>query len=296
MKFITLSVLFIGLSLASCREGKNEHTHKPPGSTSRKNELNLVNNNVDVLNKVSINFSAGYKRNIQPVCRGINGCLHICDHFRQVQCKQLSADKVVTFWLNKINTYTSWEQAQRDLYLIATEPDISSFLKNMDKENQVAQALFNLNTSASCSTGEQDIGFSYSPSAALYLTKGTDSSSTDPAQQEAQDTSQQEAQDTSEMKKIIDASATSFSLQVFIGFIKKCFGHNTRTFSEMAIQIENKDAFNIGHEVISNACSENNECIRLAYCDINSELVWNELPKDIKTPGCEYSNFVEVLP
>ena len=283
MKFITLLILFISLSLVSC--GKKKKDDRRNDRVDKSDEINLVHNDVDVYSKISINFNAGYDRRIQPICRGINGCLHICDHFEQSNCKQLSADQVVLFWLNKISTYTSWEQAQRDLHLITTEPDISSFLKNMDKENQVAQALFYLSTAAVCPTGKQNFGFTHSPHATLFL---KDSSSTS--------TVALQGQEKPKMKKIIDASTTPFNPQIFIGFIKKCFGHNTRTFSEMAIHIENKDAFNIGHQVISKACNGNDECIRLAYCDINSELVWNELHEDITAPGCEYSNFVEILP
>ena len=97
-------------------------------------------------------------------------------------------------------------------------------------------------------------------------------------------------------KKIMDGSVIPFNLQVFAGFIKLCFGHNTRTFSEVAAEIENKKAFEIGHQVIVKACSGNSECIRLAYCSIDSELVWDQLPDNIRELGCGYDNFTEMLP
>ena len=326
--------------------------------------LQLVNNevNVDIFQKVSVNFiGKGHnRRNIQPICRGINGCLHVCEYFNYPKCKQLSAYKVVSLWLNKIGSYDNWEQAMNDLTLVATNLDVSAFLKNVDQNNRVVQALLSLYTSANCPMNNaQNIFFSFSPAASLYLKSSPASaeelSSVDAAagaepppvdaaagaepppvdvavagaegeavtppvdvaagaddppvvdaaageEEVVADSSEDdsapevsEVQGQSESKKIVDGSVIPFNLQVFAGFVKSCFGYNTRTFSEMAVQIENKDAFDIAHKVLSKSCGENSECIRLAYCAVGSDLVWDQLQESVKAPGCEYDNFVEVL-
>lgn len=347
MRFLTISVLLVSVSLVSCaRRFDNVKGHNK--RKGKLNQLQVVRNevNVDVFQKVSVNYFVGNKRrNIQPICRGIDGCLQVCEYFKYTKCKQLSADKVASFWLNKIGEYNSWEHARNDLNLIATSPDVSSFLKNVDKDNHVVRSLLRLNTSADCPMNNtQNIYFSYSPSASLYLTSSppapeeegaedadADSSAADssavatppPAAVEAADAEAEAATvedattedavveaDTapaeeeevvvsnspSVRKKIVDGSVIPFDLQVFAGFVKSCFGYNTRTFSEMAVQIENQDAFDIAHTVLSKSCGENSECIRLAYCAIDSDLVWGKLQESVKQPGCEFDNFVEMLP
>ena len=438
MKFLIIPILLI--SLISC--GKHRMRQKHPGG-DEMNTVNLVKNevNVDILHKVSVKFISGVKskRNIQPICRGINGCLHICEYLDNGRCKQLSVNQVVLFWLNKISEYTSWEQAHNDLNLIATAPDISSFLQNVDKDNRIVQSLFSLSTSANCPVGNsQNIFFSYSPHASLYLgspiqsseassakdvgdasvpvsigsvnsvvnvskeassgvaflvdeanaeaakeaeavaKEGVEAATAEEGAKEAEAVAEEGAEATtateegakeaetvaaeegaeattateegakeaeavaaeegaeattateegakeaeavaaeegveaataeegakdnvnnfvamSKPKKIIDSLDVPFNLPIFIGFIKQCFGYNTRTFSEMAIQIENKKAFEIGHQVISKACGENDTCIRLAYCAIDSNLVQVQLKKEMKKLGCEYNSFVELLP
>ena len=318
MRFLTISILLVSLSLISCaRRFDNVKKHNKQG---KQTPLQVVNNevNVDVFQKVSVNYFVGNnRRNIQPICRGIDGCLSVCEYFDYAKCKQLSADEVVSFWLNKISEYNSWEQARNDLDLIATNLNVSSFLKNVDQDNHVVRNLLRLNTSADCPMNNtQIIYFSYSPSASLYLksTPSLDEASAPAAGEEVaeptapppvevvvpaageEDAEPAASSDSSDRKKIVDGSVIHFDLQVFMGFIKSCFGYNTRTFSEMAVQIENQDAFEIAHAVLSKSCGENSECVRLAYCEIGSDLVWDKLQESVKAPGCEYGNFVEMLP
>ena len=100
-----------------------------------------------------------------------------------------------------------------------------------------------------------------------------------------------------EFKKIIDGSMLSFDLPVFRGFIKQCFGYKRpRSFSQVAVEIENKSAFEIGHQALFKACGGNNECVRLAYCAMDSDMVWSYVTEDIKALGCGYDEFVEMLP
>lgn len=346
MRFLIISTLFVSLSLVSCGR-RFDNVKKRNAKGGKSTSLQVVQNevSVDIFQKFSFNtvVRRGHKRKIQPICRGINGCLRVCKHFDSPKCKQLSADKVVSFWLNKIGTYKSWEQVINDLKLIATKPDVSVFLKNMDQNNRVVQALFRLNTSADCPMNKAgNILFSHSPSPSLYLKSPaaavasvTEDGSTplpqsplsaadnaaaggqpeevdepddesDDEKDEPDPDKQEEAavqakgpttgEEESNKKKIIDGSVILFDLQVFVGFIKKCFGYKSRTFSEMAAQTENKEAFEIGHAVLSQACNGNSECVRLAYCEIGSDLVWNNLQESVKEPGCDYDKFVEMLP
>ena len=100
-----------------------------------------------------------------------------------------------------------------------------------------------------------------------------------------------------EVKKIIDGSILSFDLSVFRGFVKQCFGYQRpRSFSQVAVEIENRAAFEIGHQALFKACGGNNECVRLAYCAIDSDMVWSYVTEDIKALGCGYDEFVEMLP
>ncbi len=480
MKFLILPVLFISLSFISCGR-KVENIKK---RTEKQGRLQFVNddavnvNEVNVENiyqKISFNFINRKRstRTIQPICRGIEGCLSVCKHLQYPKCKQLSVDQVISVWSNQIISYDNWEQAQSDLKLIATKLDVSDFLQIVDEDNQIVQALFNLNTSARCPVNDAEhIRYSYRPSASLYYlennmqgsdveihpesTDGSEAAADagaagdaaakqaeadagaadagaadagaadagaagddvaeqaeadagaadagaadagaagDDAQAEADagaadagaadagaadagvadagaagDAAQAEAdnadcvpkvdfaaianapegqsqikecpkssgvqfkivagQDQNEddksdeaaavppetvepeaddpveheaaaaqqmpsRKKIMDGSVIPFNLQVFAGFIKQCFGHNTRTFSEVAAEIENQKAFEIGHQVITKACSGNSECVRLAYCSIDSELVWDQLPDAVIELGCEYDSFTEMLP
>ncbi|MDE0118580.1 MAG: hypothetical protein OXM55_01045 [Bdellovibrionales bacterium] len=100
-----------------------------------------------------------------------------------------------------------------------------------------------------------------------------------------------------EFKKIIDGSMLSFDLPVFRGFIKQCFGYKRpRSFSQVAVEIENKFAFELGHQALFKACGGNNECVRLAYCAMDSDMVWSYVTEDVKALGCGYDEFVEMLP
>lgn len=400
MKFLILSVVFLSLSFVSCNEG-----WKPSGNIVKNDDdtdtirnLTFVQRALDVnVEKVSINFMTRRKnRRIQTICRGVDGCLQVCEYFDHIKCKQFSVDQVISFWLGKIGSYTEWSQAEKDLNLIATESEVSAFLKNVDQENDVTSALFSLSTSTECPMGEQNIFYSYSPEPSLYVGPpqlDDDSSSADTDADTFGDSGDQDSDNTAlpddsalpdntalsnneilssgnviivtallpvntdatdgagdnitgdvtgsgvdstgadatdagdvtgsgvdvdvdatdanananagddmlyqevqENKKIVDGSIlTQFNLPLFRGFIKKCFGHETKTFSEMAVEIENHEAFDIGHDVISKACGGNSECIRLAYCAIDSDWVWKKLEKNVKSAGCEYENFVEML-
>ena len=176
MKFLILPVLFISLSFISCGR-KVENIRK---RTEKQGRLQFVNDNAvnvnevnveNVFQKISFNFinRRRSKRTIQPVCRGIEGCLSVCKHLNYPKCKQLSVDQVISVWSNQIISYKSWEQAQSDLKLIATKSDVSDFLQIVDEDNQIVQALFNLNTSAKCPVNDAErIRYSYRPSASLY--------------------------------------------------------------------------------------------------------------------------------
>ena len=208
----------------------------------------------------------------------MDGCLHVCEYFKHSDCKQLVVKDVVKFWLNRINTYNSWTQAQKDLNLIAVEPSVAEFLKNIDTDNQVVWNLFNLSSSARCNIQRGlPIFFSYSPSASLYV--GPNKEVATSAQRN---------------KKIIDGARVPFNLNVFSGWIKKCFGYNTRTFAQLALEIENQYAFEIGGKALLKACSDNTECVRLAYCSMEPQ-VWEQVGEDIKTSTCTYDSFTEML-
>ncbi len=370
VKLLILSVLFLSLSLVSCNRGFRNLRDDTRDTGDEGKIRNLTFMDVDISQqKVSINFMRGRKnknKKMKAICRGVDGCLHVCNYFDYKKCKQFSVDQVISFWLGKIGSYTEWSQAEKDLNLIATDPKVSAFLKNEDQDHHVARALFSLNISADCPMGEKNILYQYSPEPSLYIGPalvGPESEpdfpsleefeeivinekniktkeeytakrseddelkrfpsepeksyedfewpeldeeititefngnaredSVDDAQEEAADRPSQEVQ---ENKKIVDGSMLiQFNFPIFRGFIKKCFGHKTRAFSEMAVEIENQPAFEIGHDVISNACGGNSECIRLAYCSIDSERVWRKLDESVKSAGCEYENFVEMM-
>ena len=492
-----LILLVFCLSVIGCgRRGERIHNIQDLD----QDQLNVVNNKFDI-DIIALNLNTKSRRNIKPNCRGIEGCLKVCEYFDKAKCKQLSIDKVLAFWMNQISMYSKWEQARNDLNLIATEPAVSDFLSNVDKDNQVVEALFNLSIAANCPINEQPkILFSYTPHVSLYLgapessTEGgeedgdADADRTDveaaeakvaAAQEELREAeaeavkaqealaeaeaakgalaadapegeveaaeanvtaarealtlaeakvaaskeaveaagaklvAAQEAADAggdvdctpgvefspagsvdaeaaqekakqcpgltyvelsgdggaadsgaagaeagvaappavtaaddgdadadadigadeanqpaadadagadadrevaaadedsqeknmpqqqmpvSTKKKIMDGQVLYFNLPVFAGYIKKCFGFDSKTFSEMALEIENKKAFELGDKVISKACSENSECIRLSYCAIDSELVWKNLKPSVTEAGCDYEGFSEMLP
>ena len=312
-----LILLILCFSMISCGDRGRIRKIKEFG----KDELNVMSNevNIGIFQKISLSFNNNSrKRNIQPICRGIDGCLNVCEYFDNPKCKQLSVKQVLSFWLNQISMYEKWEQARNDLTLIATQPDVSDFLSTVDLDNHVMEALFNLSTAADCPINNHlDILFSYSPYVTLYL--GAPQSievNRDSTQQpkEAAPAGVPEAMDlavesasteageiqkqmlVSAKKKIMDGQILYFNLPIFVGYIKQCFGYDTKTFSQLALEIENKKAFEMGDEVISKACSENSECIRLAYCAIDSELVWKNLKPNITEAGCSYESFSEMLP
>ena len=393
MKVLILFVFC--LSVIGCgRRGERIHNIRDLD----QDQLNIVNNKFDI-DIIAVDLNTRSRRNIKPICKAIDGCLKVCEYFDKAKCKQLSIDKVLVFWMNQISMYSQWEQARNDLNLIATEPKVSDFLSNVDKNNQVMEALFNLSIAANCPINDQpNILFSYTPHVSLYLgaPKETSAPQVDAdagedltdlkaaaveadAAKEALVTAKTESEaaqeavavaeaevvtaqgalraaenakagltaDASEgevtaadakiaetkaavdaaeakvvaaketlaaveenmkmdipekqmpvssCKKIMDGQVLYFNLPIFAGYIKKCFGFNSKTFSEMALEIENKKAFKMGDRVISKACSENSECIRLSYCAIDSELVWNHLKPSVKAGGCDYENFSEMLP
>ena len=387
-----LILLVVCLSVIGCgRKGERIHNIQD----LQQDQLNIVNNKFDI-DILALNLNTRRNRNIQPICRGIEGCLKVCEYFDKAKCKQLSVDKVLAFWMNQISMYSKWEHARNDLNLIATQPEVSDFLSNVDKNNQVMEALFNLRPAANCPMNDHNILYSASPYVTLYLgapevMASTESSEGEEAAEEAvaiqqavlqkaveeaevgvevaqealaaeavdaklvaakealaadaadaadaklvaakealaadaADAKVAEAQAAVEVagaepvvehaddgelaeadipgkqipvstkKKIMDGQVLYFNLHVFVGYMKKCFGFDTKTFSEIALEIENKKAFEMGDKVISKACSENSECIRLAYCAIDSELVWENVKPSIKDAGCDYENFSEMLP
>ncbi len=96
-------------------------------------------------------------------------------------------------------------------------------------------------------------------------------------------------------KTIVNSQVAPFDVNIFAGFIKQCFGHNQRTFSQMAAEIENRSAVDIGHKALFKGCGGNGECIRFAYCVVGSDRLWSYVSEDIKAPGCEYDSFASIL-
>jgi len=491
VKYFLLLSIIIGLSTISCdgdhhdgdhhdrRYGcKTKWCHKMKKlNANNQNQFTKNEVNVDIINKVSLsinNLRVRNKRKIEPICRAMDGCLRVCEYFDQSTCKQLVVSQVVTFWLNQIRSYNKWEQVRNDLSLIATESIVSSFLKNVDVDNNIVNALFRLSHLGYCPfANAQELYFSQTPQAFLYLqssneeltaneeTTPSSADSTDndntpegtvtnetsmdmdkgstldstvvsdssesskdnmhkdsipnnSSSESSKDNMMSERDNTDDdmnnmnnmdgnidsmdnnmnnmdgnidsmdnnidsmdnnidsmdnnidsmdnnmnsmndtdkistpnsevittheasvageqaenankeninasitqqdkrspleefsvrqqikkpekMKKVVDGSLLSFSLPVFAGFIKKCFGYNNRTFSELALELENKDAFALGHQVITEACGENRECIRLAYCTIGSKIVLDNMEKNMQSAGCETDSFAEILP
>lgn len=451
MKYFLLLSIIIGLSTISCDGDHHDGYHDGDHHNRRYNcktkwchkmkKLNANNQNqftknevnVDIINKMSLsinNLRVRNKRKIEPICRAMDGCLRVCEYFDQSTCKQLVVSQVVTFWLNQIRSYNKWEQVRNDLSLIATESIVSSFLKNVDVDNNIVNALFRLSHLGYCPfANAQELYFSQTPQAFLYLQSSNEeltaneettpssadstdndntpegtvttnetsmdmdkgstldstvvsdssesskdnmnkdsipnNSSNEPSKdkmmserdntddgmnnmddnmnsmndtdkistlnrevittheasvagEQAENANKeninasitqqdkrssleefsvrQQIKNPEKMKKVVDGSLLSFSLPVFAGFIKKCFGYNNRTFSELALELENKDAFDLGHQVITEACGENRECIRLAYCTIGSKIVLDNMEKNMQSAGCETDSFAEILP
>ena len=424
-------LLCVLLSFLSCRPPV-EDTTSLGGSvggvlldeSERKSRLSI--NDVDIFNKMAVFVFHGgrEKRKVRLICRGIEGCLKVCQHLDEKNCRKSTVNEVVDLWLKVISDYTEWEQALVDLNLIATEPAVSAFLKNADKQNQVLQKLFNFSALADCPRAEdpdKELRTSASgtpPTVSLFLAdvrepaslsdeqcppeeNGASGDATDAvgtvtasvgggasadgdggtvtasvgasdavgtvtasvgasadgdggtvtasvgggasadgdggtvtasvagdnddaggalsgagsadanagagadgkiAVETEQDQWQcqtlplndEQAVETV-IKKIVDGSQAPFNYLAFHGFIKQCFGHKTRTFSEMSAQIENKDAFDLADQFISNTCGDNAECVRLAYCSISSDLIWKYLPEELKDKGCEYASFSGML-
>ena len=106
MKFLILPVFFIAISLVSCNRRIKHIQEAIQDDTS----MTVVNNelNVGIIHNQKISLkvlnTGNKKRNIQPICRGIDGCVRVCEYFNKDQkakCKQLSVNQVLSFWLNK---------------------------------------------------------------------------------------------------------------------------------------------------------------------------------------------------
>ena len=321
--FIPLMFILLSCSEQENRQSKSDR-HKRAEHQNADDE-NTSWNFVNFNQKVHVNFQDPdgvlvyiSKRNvhrvIQPICRGMNGCLQVCDYLQEPRCKQSSITEVAHLWLKKITEHTDWEQARDALDLIAKKSDIATFLKAADENNQIARTLFHAYSSADCLLkNKQSMSYSYTPKASLYLNRqeSDDASATSDVvavdsnaaagnaatstQVEVQDDAESEAltedETPSNIKKIIDGNLVPFDLQLFTSFIKQCFGYNSRTFMEIAATIENMEALNLGHELISEACNKNDDCIRLAYCEIDSPSVWQKVGPDMESLGCGFDNF-----
>ena len=340
--FILLCVL-LSLSAVSCKGRRSTHHMRSPDIAidkldNRQTEVN-VDNTFIIMRK-----NVHRHKKIHLICRGQEGCLHICDHFNHDNfdhstCKQLSVSQVIDFWITKISEYKSWEQAHNDLTFIATNKDVANFIKAMDKDGRVMKSLFRIGTSAICPISG-NLAVRHSPHASLYLLQTTDPvtekasdensnnvaehttkiEQTENTAETTQDNSQKNVKtadskepsvdpsntqtstttahdSTMKSKKIIDGSIISFDFPIFFSFIKKCFGVDpVRTFTNLAVEIENRSAFEIAHQVLAEACNNNSACIRLAYCNIDSDLVWNQVDEKYKELGCEYDSFIETIP
>ena len=81
---------------------------------------------------------------------------------------------------------------------------------------------------------------------------------------------------------------------VFMGFSKKCFEGGSQIFSQLAAVHQNSSAVQAAHELLSDACSGQEACIRLAYCEVEGEdPLWSFVPEDIKSKGCDYESFLK---
>ena len=383
MKF--LIILFISFHFLSCHppevEGDGDvSAFALVGQEGDVHEMNHNNSNeVDIFNfnKTSVYVvDRGFGKDIKMICRSMDGCLRACEHLSRKHCRKLAVDEVVRLWLSAISTYQEWEQALKDLTLIATDPAIAEFLKHTDKGNRVLAKLFHQSTWAHCpqradSSTEIQISASRTspPSFSLFLSDlsvdATTASAVVPAepvspkassadridtksaieehnqavpiqdsvsdlqflgvdstgdvglgdsqavgQGEAQQDSEAETKATAKpvgteaqvagltkakVKKIVDGSRVPFNYLIFHSFIKQCFGHQTKTFSEMSAQIENKPAFELAHKLISKTCGGNADCVRLAYCSISNDLVWANLPEDVQKAGCAFDSFSDTM-
>ena len=298
--FIPLMVICLSCSEQDDRKPKsnNHRKAKHQNSDDDQTSWNFVNFN----QKVHVNFQdpdgvliyiskRNVNRVIQPICRGMNGCLQVCDYLQAPRCKQSSITEVAALWLEEIKEYTDWEQARDSLDLIAKKSDVTAFLRAADENNQIAKTLFQMYSSADCPLkNKQSMSYSYTPQASLYLNRQGDASIADETNKDTQD---EVNSSNSNIKKIIDGNIVPFDLQIFTSFIKQCFGYNSRTFIEIAATIENTEALALGHELISEACNMNNECIRLAYCEVDSQPVWQNVGPDMESLGCDFDNFSE---
>ncbi len=102
-----------------------------------------------------------------------------------------------------------------------------------------------------------------------------------------------------ENKNIVDARFTFFKHKVFLGFVKRCFGYNEgrKSFIEVALDLENNSALKMADKAIEFACGSKETCIRLAYCAIGSDKLWEWKEKHnnnnnvMKLRKCEYDDF-----
>ena len=353
MRFFILLCLAFSLSAISCKGRRFKHHLRSPDIAIDK----LDNRQIKMDNTFIFVRNNQHKR-IHLICRGQEGCLHICDHFNHENfdhstCKQLSVSQVINFWITRISEYKSWEQARNDLTFIATNKDVADFIKVVDKDGRLMKSLFRMGTSAICPIAG-NLAVRHSPYPSLYIlrpdteqqeTTATDtmkkttndkkdnvaehSSTKNVEQQENKvETTQKDSEvdskesnnnptkvattsssstndhskeeshkTTTSRKQIINGSITPFNFPIFFSFIKKCFGVDpVRTFTSLAVEIENRSAFEIAHQVLAEACNNNSECIRLAYCNVDSELVWNQVDERYKELGCEYDSFMESIP
>ena len=303
------------------------------------------------------------QKRIHLICRGQEGCLHICNHFNNENfdhstCKQLSVSQVINFWTTRISEYKNWEQARNDLTFIATNKDVADFIKVMDTDGRLMKSLFRMGISAICPISG-NLAVRHSPYVSLYIlrpldTEQQETTATDTAEKTTDDSSKDNVAEhsstknieqqenkvetdqkdlktnskesnndqttvattnppstddhpkhsktkshkiTTSRKQIIDGTVTPFDFPIFFSFIKKCFGVDpVRTFTNLAVEIENRSAFEIAHQVLAEACNNNSECIRLAYCNVDSDLVWDQVDAQYKELGCGYDSFMESIP
>ncbi len=367
--------LLLSFSFTSCSKKRLKRKYKGNDKNPKQHSLeigNVDNRQMDVALDVDKMFfvvrgQTSRRRTVDPVCRGVEGCLHICEHLQHhSECKQLLVHQVVDFWINQINQYPKWDSAQKDLQLIATDKDVASFLKKVDPNHYVVKSLLRMGVSAHCPIS-MNLGIQHAPFASLYIAKdqtpivedrtasvavaspvedlnvqndkpkdvkegvlstelevsadSTDAGVGGEVEESSEVAESPEVAESSEVvaktsetktfesnfhsawdhtvekRKIIDSSVVPFDANLFFSFIKKCFGEEPRrTFVDVATEIENRPAFDIAHDILKSACHDNSECIRLAYCDINSQLVWDQVDPKYKDAGCKYDSFIEPIP
>ena len=180
MRFLILLFVLFGLSI-SCgkKRGKFKYHSGEEDTGITIEHLDNSQTKVEVDKMfVLVRKNGNQRRRIHLVCRGMEGCLHICNHFDHANfdhatCKQLAVSQVIDFWITRISEYNSWKEAHKDLTFIATNKDVADFIKVMDKKGRVMKSLFHIGAAAVCPVSGH-LAVRHSPFASLYIVQPAD--------------------------------------------------------------------------------------------------------------------------